>query len=1350
MSGQTISTSETRLEALTLPSSAYGVTIPLIGGVARCPGNLIDYFDFQSHPHTKTEGGKGGVETKNTSYSYSVSVLMGVGHGRAYIGRLWKGKEVHSGGWPAASVLRSSETYTPPGSGAMNKTLTQGTKAIGSPLVTYQGTVWRQVLGEGVDYSLANGVMTVLKDGWRGKLLDIGYQYGNGTYSHAGMNALGLSATTGDVAQSAPAWVTADNPTHALNYPGLTYVHGQDYDLGNSASVEAHSFEVLGFGAYRYGSTKPDCNIAEFVAWVLANGVFGASIPSDSLEVQAWIDYCAAAGLLMSPALTAQMRAADLLQRACDLTNSVVVQSYDRIRVLPLCDEEITGNGVTYTPNTTPEYNLTDDFMIGNPPFNRTLKLPEDLFNHVKVEYNDRASYYNKSIAEAMDDGDIALNGRRTKPTVSAPWVCDGEVARLVGQLVMQRELNIKGGGSCRLPWAFVLMDVGDLQQVFDPILGDDGWPMRVTQLDEDEFGFLTATFEDWPLGTAAPTRYEVEIPGGYLHDYNASPGSVDTPAIFEGPAPLAGTTGVEVYVGARGSNANYGGCHVWASFDGTEYKKLGTIYGNSRYGTLQNAVTGGSTVFRVTGLASEELNPGSATDAANLETLCMVDAAAPEFFAHQGATLISAGTYDLGGLVRGAYGSAAASHAASVRFARLDDRVARSGQLDVDLIGSTIHIKCLAFNKYGRAEQSLADATAYTYSITGAAAGYVPGIGGKAVLLRATSLTFTYPKAGGVSPGSITFTAERKGGLQGSVSFSVVAGTAVLVGSGDTRTLAATDLSTDTATIRATITDAVSVYTYDLTVSKVREGLDGDGSDGLNSASVHIYRRSATSPALPTTTGTYTFATGVITGLNNGWTQGIPSGTDPVWVAVAAAVSAGATDTIAAGEWASPVKLAENGLDGLNSATIFIYRRTTTNSAPALPSASVTYTFATGVASGLNNSWTQSVPTSGGGYLWISTASAASTGATDTIASGEWAAANLMAQDGIDGGDGADAPLLRLVMTAQAFTYDKFGDPLPSSQTITATAVLANLTGTATFTCTRYDSAGTSLGTVTMGGSGNARTLTHTQFGAAAYAVINASLSGQSDIESVVRLKDGAENVRCDLDNQSHTFPATSNGHVTSYTGAQSRLKVYIGTTDNSSAWSYSISASTGVTASLGSGADANLCTVTGLADANDSGYIDFTATRAGFPTQTARFTLAKSRSAEGTTGFIQGHFVASSHTVATGTAKAYLRLRTNGDIEVKVEGGAWSTRGAWYAPPTAAIGSGYWVKAEEASILGTGTKTGTMNTWTQITSDQEYTLSKSATGGVLQEILFRYSTDGGSSTYGTGRGALDANVEP
>ena len=183
-------------------------------------------------------------------------------------------------------------------------------------------------------------------------------------------------------------------------------------------------------------------------------------------------------------------------------------------------------------------------------------------------------------------------------------------------------------------------------------------------------------------------------------------------------------------------------------------------------------------------------------------------------------------------------------------------------------------------------------------------------------------------------------------------------------------------------------------------------------GADGLNVANVFAYQRAASAPTNPSASTTYTFATGGLTGLNNGWVTGVPAANgNPLYVIVATASNAASTDTIAAGEWSGSVILAEDGADGtngsngLNVASVFIYQRAA--STPALPSTSATYTFATGGLTGLNNGWLTDVPTTNGNPLYVSTATASSTASTDTITSGEWATATILAQDGATGATG-------------------------------------------------------------------------------------------------------------------------------------------------------------------------------------------------------------------------------------------------------------------------------------------------------------------------------------------------------
>ncbi len=188
---------------------------------------------------------------------------------------------------------------------------------------------------------------------------------------------------------------------------------------------------------------------------------------------------------------------------------------------------------------------------------------------------------------------------------------------------------------------------------------------------------------------------------------------------------------------------------------------------------------------------------------------------------------------------------------------------------------------------------------------------------------------------------------------------------------------------------------------------TKATNNPSGDGVDGLSNATVFAFKRSATPPINPSATATYTFATGALTGLNNGWTQAVPaSDGNPLYVIAATASSNTATDTIAAVEWSTAVIQAQdggNGPNGLSTASVYLYQRNDTGIAPAVPTDTLTYTFATGVLSGGSFAgWSRSVPAaSGGKYVFITTATALSASATDTIGTSEWATVQILAQDG-------------------------------------------------------------------------------------------------------------------------------------------------------------------------------------------------------------------------------------------------------------------------------------------------------------------------------------------------------------
>lgn len=172
--------------------------------------------------------------------------------------------------------------------------------------------------------------------------------------------------------------------------------------------------------------------------------------------------------------------------------------------------------------------------------------------------------------------------------------------------------------------------------------------------------------------------------------------------------------------------------------------------------------------------------------------------------------------------------------------------------------------------------------------------------------------------------------------------------------------------------------------------------------TNGLNNATVTLYKRGTSAPSKPSGTVTYTFASGAASGSLGGWTQAIPSGTDPVWAIYATASSTGTTDTISSGEWSTQLKVLENGTDGdagYNQATIFLYQRSAT--APSAPSASTTYTFATGALNTVPSGWSRTIPANDGTPCWVTTAVAVSQDASTTIASSAWSTVVKLAEDG-------------------------------------------------------------------------------------------------------------------------------------------------------------------------------------------------------------------------------------------------------------------------------------------------------------------------------------------------------------
>lgn len=229
------------------------------------------------------------------------------------------------------------------------------------------------------------------------------------------------------------------------------------------------------------------------------------------------------------------------------------------------------------------------------------------------------------------------------------------------------------------------------------------------------------------------------------------------------------------------------------------------------------------------------------------------------------------------------------------------------------------------------------------------------------------------------------------------------------------------------------TSTDTIAYTEWATPVVLAQNGQDGSpGTNGKNTAVVYLYKRSSSAASIDwSTTLTYSFITNSLTIVPTGWTEGVPSGTDPLYMTAATASSSTTTDTIEYTEWATPVIIAQNGQNGsagANTATVFLYQRAASSSALTKPQTDLTYTFATGVLSGTLGNWSQSIPATDGNPCFVIQATAVGTGATDTIGPAEWSNIIKLVADGEDGDPGTNGVSITAVINYYLATNESSG----------------------------------------------------------------------------------------------------------------------------------------------------------------------------------------------------------------------------------------------------------------------------------------------------------------------------------
>ena len=188
------------------------------------------------------------------------------------------------------------------------------------------------------------------------------------------------------------------------------------------------------------------------------------------------------------------------------------------------------------------------------------------------------------------------------------------------------------------------------------------------------------------------------------------------------------------------------------------------------------------------------------------------------------------------------------------------------------------------------------------------------------------------------------------------------------------------------------------------------------DGTDGLSTFTFAVHKRASSTPSAPSG-GSYNFGTNTITA-PSGWSETIPSGTDPIYISSTRAQISGATGTDSSLSWTAPIVFAingDNGGDGVNTAPVYAYKRSSsTLGSTDKPTTTRTWTFANASFGNndLGNSWTGEVP-SGTDDLYICAAVASSTGATDSVVAADWSSPQVLGTKGEDGDNGVNTAVV-------------------------------------------------------------------------------------------------------------------------------------------------------------------------------------------------------------------------------------------------------------------------------------------------------------------------------------------------
>lgn len=682
-------------------SSIYGVAIPIVYGTNRISGNIFWLDDKTSTATFDTSSTGGGVSGSGSSqtqtgWDYKVSLMMGIGEGPIQsINAVWLNNSLASGYTTTATDYGVFLSVT---NGTI-MTVPKASQYANIVSMTYNGLFGELTVDSNAYINYGNGSFKYTGGG----TINITIKYNYYVSTSDILSSLNMTLFKGNMPQSTWGFLTSNHPTKALAYNGLSYIASPSYDLGSNTSLPNMNFAVTGLYSLANGLVNPATAIFDF----LTNVRYGVGFPSAQIDtMDLFSNYCLANGLTMGWAIDRQDTASNIITSFLGSLNTAVFWSEGLIKFRPYGDVSITANGVIYTPNTTPVYDLTDDDFIGDDePIKVTRLTNADAFNFVQVEYLDSSKEYNPSTAEVKDMGNIQQFGVRQSGLLQMHWITNATTAKQVAQLIMQRMVYIRNTYEFRISWKYCLLEPMDIVTLTDSYLGFDKLPVRIKSIEEDSEYTLTITAEEYPFAIASATTYPSNPREGTSKNYYISAGSVNAPVIFK--APLKLSLNNQVWFGVNGGQY-FGGCDIWMSYDNTTFSYVGNLPYPSITGQL-------SVDWNTGNIVTVDLTECRGVLSTSTYQLALIG---DEVVAYSSVSLISAYVYQITVTNRALYDTTQVAHLHGSQFAKLDNNIFKQDFND-KMLDIPLYYKFLSYNIYGSAKQSLSDVASVQFTIS-------------------------------------------------------------------------------------------------------------------------------------------------------------------------------------------------------------------------------------------------------------------------------------------------------------------------------------------------------------------------------------------------------------------------------------------------------------------------------------------------------------------------------------------------------------------------------------------------------------------------------------------------------